>query len=130
MTYKIVVVVLLALPPAVAAARLAVHYHRSHRHRRTRRRHGLEASLTREAGSAEASARARHPSSGLPIGGADSRTPRRTRTAKSRPVFNLGATPSPGRVIPWPSEEHIDEHSRDGTGPDRPDRPEHRDSPA
>ena len=104
MTYTllIAVVVFLALPAVAAAARIAAHYrHGAHG------RPDLESGHTRTLRPAEAFVRARHPSLWVEGDASGSQAPTKTRPATLRPVFNLGATPVPERLSPWPSDEHI-----------------------
>lgn len=102
MTYAIVILVLVALPAAAAAARIASYY-RYGAHGRP----DLESGHTRVLWPAEALSRARHPSRLTEAGRSGSRAATKTRRAALRPVFNLGAAPVPERVSPWPSDEHI-----------------------
>ena len=104
MTYAflIAVLVFLALPAVGAAARIAAHY-RYGAHGRP----DLESGHTRVLWPAEALSRARHPSRLAGAGHSGSRAATKTRRAGLRPVFNVGATPVPERVSPWPSDEHI-----------------------
>ena len=101
MAYAIAIVVFLLLPAVAAAARIAA-----------RQRYGahgrpdLEAGHTRDLKPAASVAynnlllQAREDASGA-------RTRRKDRSATLRPVFNLGATPSPEGVSPWASDEDI-----------------------
>ncbi|MCY3619821.1 MAG: hypothetical protein OXH67_17495 [Acidimicrobiaceae bacterium] len=98
MTYAIVILAFLALPAAAAAARIAAYY-RYGAHGRP----DLESGHTRVLWPAEALSRARHPSRLAAAGHSGTKT----RRATLRPVFNVGATPVPERISPWPSDEHI-----------------------
>ena len=104
MTYTllITVVVFLALPALGAAARVAAHYrHGAHG------RPDLESGHTRVLRPAEALSRARHPSLLAEVDASGSRARTKTRPTTLRPVFNLGATPVPEGLSPWPSDEDI-----------------------
>ena len=113
MTLAIAVAVFLVLPAVAAAARIAAHYRRG-----SHGRPDLEWGHTRDIRPAEALARARHPSR-LAAGDA-SGFPARTKTRRPtlRPVFHIGATPTPEQVSPWPSDRHI----RREFGLDSPDQ--------
>jgi len=115
-TFLIAVVAFLALPAAGAAARIAAH-HRYGAHGRP----DLESGHTRVLWPAEALSRARHPSRLTGAGRSGSRAATKTRRTNLRPVFNIGSTPVPEQVSPWPSDERI-RREFDLDTPDRRDR--------
>lgn len=106
MTYTLLIAVgvFLVLPAAAAVARIASHYRNG-----ARGRPDLESGRIEGFTLAEALARARHPSRLAEGDASGSGTRAKTRRATLRPVFNIGATPAPKGVSPWPSDDSIHE---------------------
>ena len=91
-----IILVFLALSAAAAVARMVA------RRLGGRGRPDLDSGQTGDSGPAQA-----HPSRGLrPVQGDPPGSQTRGRATR-KPVFNLGATPAPEHISPWPSDKAI-----------------------